>query len=143
MLDIDNEIATIKEVFRENLNRYFKNKGCTQKELAAFIGVSPATINEWLKGRKSPRMDKVDKLCTFFMCNRSDLMEKFDSDSAPAPKEESPLSAHEKAMVDAYHKAPDNIQNVVNVALNSYSDEDLPALAEKEKGTDLNDSTAV
>lgn len=89
MTDIDKEIQNIKEVFRENLNRYFIKKGCTQKELATFIGVSPATINEWLKGRKSPRMNKVDKLCDFFACNRSDLMEKFDATNATSSLEAS------------------------------------------------------
>lgn len=46
--------------------------------------------------------------------------------------------AHEKAMVDAYKKASDKDKYTVDMVLNEYSDEDLPALAEKEKGeTDI------
>lgn len=112
----------------------------TLEDIGNAVGVSKSTVQRWESGQiTNMRRDKIDALAK--VLGLSPLM--FVDHSAPAPKEESPLSAHEKAMVDAYHKAPDNIQNVVNVALNSYSDEDLPALAEKEKGTDLNDSTAV
>ena len=84
--------------------------------------------------------DTIESIADYFGVGKSYLLEP--NALSPAPTKE-PLSAHEKAMVNAYHKAPDNIQNVVNVALNSYSDEDLPTLAEKEKGADLKDSTAM
>nr|MDE7425210.1 hypothetical protein [Lachnospiraceae bacterium] len=40
-----------------------------------FMDVSQATVSNWCKGLKMPRMDKIDKICLFFNINRSDLME--------------------------------------------------------------------
>ena len=42
------------------------------------MGVSQATVSNWCKGIKTPRMDKIDKICEFFNCKRSDLMEEKD-----------------------------------------------------------------
>jgi transcriptional regulator with XRE-family HTH domain len=64
-----------KNYFKENLNRLIREKGATQKEIADFIGVSTPTMNYYVKGINVPRMDKLDKLCTFFGCTRSDLLE--------------------------------------------------------------------
>ena len=64
-----------KNYFKENLNRLIREKGTTQKEIADFIGVSTPTMNYYVKGINVPRMDKLDKLCTFFGCTRADLLE--------------------------------------------------------------------
>lgn len=37
--------------------------------------VSQATVSNWCKGIKSPRMDKLDKICIFLNCTRTDLLE--------------------------------------------------------------------
>lgn len=65
----------LREIFKINLNRLLNKKGATQKSLAEYMEVSTATVNEWKKGRKIPRMDKIDRLCAYFMVNRSDLLE--------------------------------------------------------------------
>lgn len=63
------------KVFSQRLNYYMKLFKMSQKSLAQRLGVSEATISYWLKGIKCPRIDKVDKLCEIFKCNRSDLVE--------------------------------------------------------------------
>ena len=65
----------LREIFKSNLNRLLEAKGATQKALAEYMEVSTATVNEWKKGRKIPRMDKIDKLCAYFLVKRSDLLE--------------------------------------------------------------------
>lgn len=64
----------INKIVSDNLNRLLEIKGTTQRELAEYVGVSQATISNWCKGVKMPRMDKIDKICEFFHINRSDLM---------------------------------------------------------------------
>lgn len=39
------------------------------------MNVSQATISNWCKGIKMPRMDKIDRICKYFNINRSDLMD--------------------------------------------------------------------
>ncbi len=65
-------------IFSNNLNRYLQKYDMTQLELAKRLGVSPASVSHWCNGKKSPRMDKVDKMCDIFHCLRSDLMEDKD-----------------------------------------------------------------
>lgn len=59
----------------ENLNRYMAKNNVTQLELAEYMNVSQATISNWCKGIKMPRMDKIDRICKYFNINRSDLMD--------------------------------------------------------------------
>lgn len=61
-------------IFSRNLNHYLSITGHSQAELAKYIGVSTASVSNWCKGIKLPRMDKVDKICKYFNINRSDLM---------------------------------------------------------------------
>ncbi|WP_314797215.1 helix-turn-helix transcriptional regulator [uncultured Selenomonas sp.] len=67
---------TMKKTFTDNLNRLLQERGITQTELAAYMEVSNTTISNWVKGYKVPRMDKVDKLCSFFKIKRSELLEQ-------------------------------------------------------------------
>ena len=67
---------TMKKTFTDNLNCLLQERGITQTELAAYMEVSNTTISNWVKGYKVPRMDKVDKLCSFFKIKRSELLEQ-------------------------------------------------------------------
>ena len=67
---------TMKKTFTDNLNRLLRIRSITQAELATYMEVSNTTINNWVKGYKVPRMDKVDKLCSFFKIKRSELLEQ-------------------------------------------------------------------
>lgn len=62
------------KVFAQNLNYYLEKNEKTQADLAKYVGVSTAAVNTWCKGLKNPRMDKVDKICTFLNVKRSDLI---------------------------------------------------------------------
>lgn len=65
-----------KEVFSKNLQMYMDRSGKTQKELAEIIGVTAPTFHEWVKGKKFPRIDKVQKLADYFGILKSDLIEE-------------------------------------------------------------------
>ena len=74
-----------KDVFAKNLRYYLSLSGKTQKEVARTIGVSAPTFHEWCAGKKTPRMDKVEKLSNYFGILKSDLME--DKQKQPAQDE--------------------------------------------------------
>lgn len=65
-----------KEIFAYNLNFYMKSNGKSRKDVAEAIGVSYFTFTDWVKGKKYPRMDKVEKLANYFGIKISDLVEK-------------------------------------------------------------------
>ena len=64
------------KIFTENFDKYMKLSGKNQKEIAAAVGVSAPTVNDWLKGKKMPKMPNVQKLADCFGVKLSDLVEK-------------------------------------------------------------------
>ncbi|HEY9574043.1 MAG TPA: helix-turn-helix transcriptional regulator [Lachnospiraceae bacterium] len=68
------------QIFSHNLNRYLQEHKMTQLDLAERLSVSPASVSHWCNGAKSPRMDKIDKMCSIFGILRSDLMEDHTND---------------------------------------------------------------
>lgn len=80
-----------KEVFAKNLRRYMDAKGITQRELAEVVGVSAPTVNEWLKAKKYPRIDKIEIMAHYFGILKSDLIE--DKRMKDQPEEMAILAA--------------------------------------------------
>lgn len=76
-----------KEVFSKNLQYYMERSGKTQKELAEIIGVTAPTFNEWVKGKKFPRIDKMQKLADYFGILKSDLIEDKDEEERPVTED--------------------------------------------------------
>ena len=81
------------DIFAKNLRYFLELSGKNQKELAKSIGVSAPTVNEWCKGKKTPRMDKVERLTNFFNISISDLID--DKPKVPV----SELSAKKRAFI--------------------------------------------
>lgn len=65
-----------KAVFSKNLKKYMAESGKTQRELADVVGVSAPTFNEWVNGKKFPRIDRIQKLADYFGIMKSDLIEE-------------------------------------------------------------------
>ncbi len=70
-----------KEIFSKNLKHLLDNSGKTQVEIAKDIGVSPQTMNTWVRGIAIPRMGKIQKLADYFGVDKSRLID--DSDNEP------------------------------------------------------------
>ena len=64
------------KIFTDNFEKYMRMSGKNQKEIAAAVGVSAPTVNDWLKGKKMPKMHNVQKLADLFHVNLSDLVER-------------------------------------------------------------------
>lgn len=60
--------------FCDNLKRIRKEKGFTQKELAALLNVTQGTIYFWENGRNYPNTLKIVNLLTVFQCSALDLL---------------------------------------------------------------------
>lgn len=61
--------------FAKQLRVQVASAGKTQKEVAEAIGVSTATFNDWIKGKKFPRVEKIELLAKYFGITVSELME--------------------------------------------------------------------
>ena len=56
----------LNKIIAKNISYYLESSGKTQLDLATYMGVSQASVSNWCKGIKIPRMDKIDKICSFF-----------------------------------------------------------------------------
>ncbi len=100
-----------KEIFAKNLAYYLNRTGKDQKVVAAAIGVAPSTLNEWLKAKKYPRIDKIEMLANYFGILKSDLIEDAaENGNSPAEPE---LSEGEKVLLELFNRVPEDQQQLV------------------------------
>lgn len=76
-------IDNLRENFRKNLNRLLSETDKKQVDIAKYVGVSTATVNEWCKGRKAPRIDKMHKIAEFFGIDANELLSVHVPDYSP------------------------------------------------------------
>ena len=93
-----------KEIFGKNLSHYVERSGRDQREIADVIGVAPSTFNEWVKGRKYPRIDKIQMLSEYFGIKMSDLIE--DSSSTGHAPSGPALTEVEQKMLELFRQIP-------------------------------------
>lgn len=63
----------------ENIRKYRKAKGYTQRELANLLNVKISAVSAWEIGRNQPLMDNVEKLAHVLGVQKSDLIENDNS----------------------------------------------------------------
>jgi transcriptional regulator with XRE-family HTH domain len=141
---------SIRELFAQNLNKLFTQKNVTQKALADYVGVSTASVSDWRKGKIFPRMDRIDRICSFFHVERGDLLNTFNYDDKDALKKYAsyhPVSLHrvEYSAIEGnngyvkvehkdkvVHDIADNMQKILN-AITKENMEHHPTITEAEQ----------
>ena len=100
-----------KEIFAKNLSFYLVTSGKTQKEVAEAIGVTPTSLNEWMKGKKYPRIDKIEMLARYFRILKSDLIEdKGINKNLPQPQT---LTEGENIVLELFRQVPEDKQQML------------------------------
>ena len=115
----------LNKIIADNITRQMELNNRTQLELAEYMNVSQATVSNWCKGVKMPRMSKIDMICKFFDINRSDLMN--DSSSQPElnkrdtkqieeilQQTKDKLTSQEGLMFDDDPASPETIDSILN-----------------------------
>ena len=89
-------------LFAKNLQFQIERNGLQQKELAEKLGVAPSTVTWWIKGLRTPRMDKVDEMCKILNCTRSDLL----TDTSKRP-ESYYVNRYAEELANFLHESPE------------------------------------
>lgn len=90
----------------ERVSSVLKSKKATQRDLAAEIGVSTSTLNNWLKlGRDIPAQYIVP-ICEFLSTSPAYLLTGEETKKAPAPG----ISENGREMLELYEKLPEREQ---------------------------------
>lgn len=74
-----------------------------QEDLAKLLGVSPAAVSSWERGRTEPNMGMVAKMCEIFNCTTSELV--YGTDSPSVVNHSVGLTNEEKYLIEIYRKA--------------------------------------
>jgi transcriptional regulator with XRE-family HTH domain len=98
-----------KEIFSTNLNRKMEEAGKTRNDICEALGFSYFTVTDWVKGKKMPRMDKVEMLANYFGIQKSDLIEDQQEKDTP---DEIKLTEGEKLLLDLFRQIPEDQQKV-------------------------------
>lgn len=86
-----------KQIFSTNFKKKMEEQDKTRNDICAALDFNYSTVTDWVKGKKMPRMDKVQKLAKYFNCHISDLIEEKQST-------ESDLSIKEKGRAERINK---------------------------------------
>lgn len=113
-------IESARQAFPQKLKYYMEITGKKQTDIATFLNVSQATVSEWLKGKKLPRMDKVQRLADLFGVTLDDLVS--------SEKKEAPYFINEKTS---------------QIAQEIYDNPDLGILFDTARGATPDDLKAV
>lgn len=65
---------SLGRIIAENIDRYLVIYEMTQLDLARRLGVSTASVSNWMNGKKIPRAERLDAICAIFHCRRADLV---------------------------------------------------------------------
>lgn len=102
------------EAFSKKLRAYMEAFQMSQKDLSKKMGVSEASVSNWVKGVKVPRADKIDRLCVIFKCNRADLIDKLT---------EEPVSPIVKEHISNYSQLKPEFQSLIDELIEVIQDE--------------------
>ena len=88
-----------KSVFASNLQKYMAMNNKSRRDLSEALGISYYTVTDWVKGKKFPRMDKVEMLADYFGILKSDLIEEQIQEEIKEPAMFDGLSENQKKLM--------------------------------------------
>ena len=88
-----------KSVFASNLQKYMDMNKKSRRDLSEALGISYYTVTDWVKGKKFPRMDKVEMLADYFGILKSDLIEEQIQEETKEPAMFDGLSENQKKLM--------------------------------------------
>ena len=98
-----------KNIFSKNLKKYMDSQGKSRTDISKALGISYYTVSDWVKGKKYPRMDKVELLANYFGILKSDLIE----DACQNKNTPEEVSEGERMLLELFRKVPEDRQQLV------------------------------
>ena len=97
-----------KTIFASNLQKYMNLNNKSRRDLSEALGISYYTVTDWVKGKKFPRMDKVEMLAEYFGILKSDLIESGSEEEIKEPAMYDGLSENQKKLMQFAQTVPDD-----------------------------------
>lgn len=100
-------MGEIRENLRQNLIHHLSLNGMSQKELAEKLQISQSAVTNWIKGKNSPDIETVARICDILELSVVDLF----GTNGP-----NPYSEEEKELIVQYRKKTD-LQHAIRILL--------------------------
>ena len=104
----------IREIIRQNLERYIKTSQYTQADIARLLDVSKPPVTYWIKGTISPNIELLDKLCILLGISINDIFSSYPT-NPPLPA----LAPDEQKLIDDYRTLNDQGKEHIRVCMAS------------------------
>lgn len=65
---------SLDQKITENIKSEIETSGKSKTEIARAIGVSKATVSQYLSGRAQPTLSTLSKLCRYLDCSADDIL---------------------------------------------------------------------
>ena len=105
-----------------------KEKNMTQAELADAVHSSRPSVGKWENGDVDLNTETIAKLCAFFGCTADYLL-------GLSSQRTTQISDEDAALVEAYHAAPENVRQSIEVLLRPFMEAGtLSALSDGQEG---------
>lgn len=119
-------------VFVNNLCHYMQMRGVDQSDIVVALGISASTVSDWVKGKKYPRVDAMQKIADYLGVLLSDLTTEHSDDDKSGP-----LTPSESELITIFRDLNDKGQDaLLRQARYLVSDPDM------KKGSESNTATA-
>lgn len=107
------------ETTRHRLKRMAELLCITQKDIAKKANIREASISHYITGYSEPGQKTIKKIAEAFNVNPSWLMGYGSDDDfrESAALISDSISEFDKTLITAYHDAPKNIQDTINILL--------------------------
>lgn len=115
-------------ILMNKLKQLREEKGMKQLELAAILSVSQNTISRYECGERDLGTDTIAILCRIFGCTADYLL-------GISSQRTTQISDEDAALVEAYHAAPENVRQSIEVLLRPFMEAGtLSALSDGQEG---------
>lgn len=109
-----------RTIFARNLQEQMDINRKSRKDVADALGVSYYTYTDWIKGKKYPRIDKIERLANYFGIPKSELIEDHSEKLADFDE----FSEKKQALIDFARLVPEDKASMVLKVLKSIVEDD-------------------
>jgi transcriptional regulator with XRE-family HTH domain len=103
------DIMDNKIIFATNLVKYMSLYDKSRSDLANDLGFSYYTVTDWVKGKKYPRMDKIEMLADYFGILKSDLIEEDEKNKNSSAIQ---LTEDEEHLLNLFRSIPEDKKRI-------------------------------
>ena len=113
-----------KMIFSQNLLKYMDLHRKTRRDLSDALGISYYTVTDWVKGKKMPRMDKIEMLADYFGIQKSDLIEQQNEEIKKEPAMYDGLTENQKKLIEFAQSVPEEKAEMILRVIRSIVESD-------------------